>query len=203
MIKYITENDKNGKARYYKVIDGKKKVVSRAEYEANSIATEPINSIDSSTTGEVNISSCDASSELQLTFGEISSNPKAEPEETTQSESVILNADSEIGTILASLVNSILCAGSKKPKAKITRTKKFIVVNYQKCMVLSLAVSESGTVTAIRFKGTDKENRKEVRAYPFNNSTNISDFKDEIVKQIEFIDREHSVKNRSDEQESA
>ena len=28
---YITEDDKNGKARYYKVINGKKKVISRAE----------------------------------------------------------------------------------------------------------------------------------------------------------------------------
>ncbi len=32
---YITENDKNGKARYYRVTDGKKKVISRIEYETN------------------------------------------------------------------------------------------------------------------------------------------------------------------------
>ena len=34
-VMYITENDKNGKARYYRVTDGKKKVISRFEYEAN------------------------------------------------------------------------------------------------------------------------------------------------------------------------
>lgn len=32
-IMYITENDKNGKARYYRVTDGKKKIISRIEYE--------------------------------------------------------------------------------------------------------------------------------------------------------------------------
>lgn len=39
-MEYITKNDKNGKARFYKVVDGKMKPVSRAEYEAHISETE-------------------------------------------------------------------------------------------------------------------------------------------------------------------
>lgn len=35
MTEYMMKTDKNGKPRYYKSVDGKMKVISRAEYEEN------------------------------------------------------------------------------------------------------------------------------------------------------------------------
>lgn len=35
MTEYMMKNDKNGKARYYKLVDGKMKNISRVEYEEN------------------------------------------------------------------------------------------------------------------------------------------------------------------------
>ena len=39
MTEYMVKNDKNGKARYYKLVDGKMKNISRAEYEENAQQT--------------------------------------------------------------------------------------------------------------------------------------------------------------------
>ena len=36
MTEYMMKTDKNGKPRYYKSVDGKMKVISRAEYEVGS-----------------------------------------------------------------------------------------------------------------------------------------------------------------------
>lgn len=204
-IMYITENDKNGRARFYKVIDGKKKVVSRSEFESNTKSDySEISYVDEIATIDVeeaiDFESC---SEHQLTLSDISTNSIEEPEVSVHNESSTISSECNLGHIFADVVNSILSASYKKPQAKITKTKKYIVVNYQNCMVLSLVVNESGTVSAIRFKGTSNENRKDVRVYPFSSSTNISEFRNEIAKQIEFIEYEHSVKNSSSENKSA
>ena len=42
MTEYIVKQDKNGKNRYYRVEDGKKTVIKKAEYEAHITTTEPV-----------------------------------------------------------------------------------------------------------------------------------------------------------------
>lgn len=42
MTEYIMKQDKNGKARYYRVEDGKKTAIKKAEYEAHITTTEPV-----------------------------------------------------------------------------------------------------------------------------------------------------------------
>ena len=42
MTEYIVKQDKNGKNRYYRVEDGKKTVIKKAEYEAHITTAEPV-----------------------------------------------------------------------------------------------------------------------------------------------------------------
>lgn len=42
MTEYMIKNDKNGRPRYYKSVDGRLKLVGRAEYEANTVTTEVV-----------------------------------------------------------------------------------------------------------------------------------------------------------------
>lgn len=47
MTEYMMKTDKNGKPRYYKSVDGKMKVISRAEYEENVKAENEVEEVKS------------------------------------------------------------------------------------------------------------------------------------------------------------
>lgn len=69
---YITENDKNGKARYYRVTDGKKKVCSKAEYESHTLAeSEEIEVVTADVVCEAEENAQIAFEETEASFAEV------------------------------------------------------------------------------------------------------------------------------------
>lgn len=169
-IMYITENDKNGRARFYKVIDGKKKVVSRSEYEAN-ISEECV--ADEADTSEVEESQ-------QFTIDDI---------DKTDSQRKPI----DVGEFLLSFAKEIItAAGSKnaeKTKLQRTKTGKRLLVNYRNCMVFSVALGTDGKIESLRFMGTTDGTRKTSYEFAMNGQEEIIGYRNEIIKQVEYIDR--------------
>lgn len=186
MITYITENDKNGKARYYKVIDGKKKVISRAEYEAH----ENEQAVGQETV-DTNLEVINA----QLTLEEMRDEATVfDVDPTNNEEETVSAADPRtVGDVLLTIVKGIIeSTGNKnveKTRVQNTKTQRRLLVNYRNFMIFSIAFGENSEVTSIRFMGTTSETRKKANTFEFSSSADIGKYKDEIIKQVEFIDQ--------------
>lgn len=175
-IMYITENDKNGRARFYKVIDGKKKVVSRSEYEAQK------NVIDETVAEESDTREIEESQQFTLDDVEKSNDSQMKSDVLIDVGEFLLNFAKEI----------ITAAGSKnaeKTKLQKTKTGKRLLVNYRNCMVFSVALGTDGKVESLRFMGTTDDTRKTGYEFVMNSEEEISSYKDEIIKQVDYIDR--------------
>lgn len=192
-ITYITENDKNGNARYYRVTDGKKKVISRAEYEAH---TSDINS--ESPIVEV-VSAPEAEESAQIAFEET---PVSEAEvrddfvEASPAEDVTSDIDTELDNEPISteaafdIVKGFVAeTGSKhSQKMYLQNCKKCAAINYRNCTICSLIFNEHGAVSAVKFMGTTTDTRKKASVHKLDCLDDLSAYKDEITKQIEYVD---------------
>lgn len=139
MIKYITENDKNGKARFYKVIDGKKKVTSRVEYEAHKDdVEEDVPEIDTTTTSAM------VEEPTQFTLAGVDvAEGNSNGSEFTDSHIEVFEKDDQsktevlmdVGEFLLDFAKKIIkAAGSKnveKTRLQKTKTGKRMLVNYR------------------------------------------------------------------------
>lgn len=213
---YITENDKNGRARFYKVIDGKKKVVSRSEYEENVSKKSVELETDTLDTEESNkfmlddmVTVNETEKESEYVYHNCVDNYTRENEFLEQFKSSFveyLNEDgyikdinsksdvlNDVGEFLLSFTKEIIrAAGSKnaeKTKLQKTKTGKRMLVNYRNCMVFSVALGTDGKIESLRFMGTTDDTRKKGYEFVMNKQEEISGYKNEIIKQVEYIDR--------------
>ena len=185
-ITYTTENDKNGKARYYRVTDGKKKVISRAEYEAHT------SDADNVTPAVETVSTPEAEENVQIAFEETTSYEDvactSSVEDTAETEET---GDEPINKELAyEAVRGIVKATGTEHSEKmyLQDFKKCALINYRNCAVCSLVFDENGAITAVRFMGTTVETRKKLSTYNIASLDELSAYKDKIVEQIKFID---------------
>lgn len=183
MAQYIMTTDKNGKARYYKVVDGKKKVISKAEYEANAVEiTEAAETTEVVENAEVieTTENMDASAEdFPKTEGADKSGEISNTAATAESE--------EIAKSALEIVKSIIAAadGCHSDKVRLQVKKNCTLINYRNCMVCSLTFGEDSKVTALKFMGATLETRKQASVYEYGD---LNSYAEEIIKQVDFID---------------
>jgi len=172
MTEYIVKTDKNGKSRYYKLVDGKMKTVSRAEYEANTAETEVVET--EATVAEIE-TTCTALAvpfNLEALF---TGTPSEGETSAEKPEDVALTA-------VKGIVSGM---GLDEAKVKLQVLKHSVLVNYRNCMVCSLVFDENRAVTAIRFMGTTLETRKKVTVCE---PVDLRSYTDRISEQVTFID---------------
>lgn len=186
-IMYITENDKNGKARYYRVTDGKKKVISRIEYEANAEinVTKTENIGDAAQTPDCQITLAD---DFESDVNEISV-------EETHEKSGIDILDVARG-VLAETKVADWKSLSYKIKGDVTQIK------YRRCVVCTLTRNNDRIM--IEFLGTTSKRRNKTHSLDYtldfwsdlltsNGKSCLCDvernvIKSEICSQIRYID---------------
>lgn len=188
---YITENDKNGKARYYRVTDGKKKVCSKAEYEAHTLAeSEDIEAVTADVVCEAEENAQIAFEETAVSFAEVHGDfIDVSPDEYDAS-------DEKSGEEHASpegfyeIVKEIVAeTGSKHCQKMYLQTcKKCATINYRNCTVCSLLFNKQGAVSEVKFMGTTADTRKKMSIYKLERISDLSAYKDKITEQIEYID---------------
>lgn len=171
MTQYIMTTDKNGKARYYKVVDGKKKVVSKAEYEANTAVVEETVEVAAA------VETAEAVESTETT--------EAEAAETT--ETIAKDESKTVEEIALAIVKSIIEAtGSKhSDKIRLQVKKNCVLINYRNCMVCSLVFGENHSAKSLKFMGDTLETRKQASVYEYGD---LNSHKEEIEKQVSFID---------------
>lgn len=201
---YTTENDRNGKARYYRVTDGKKKVISRAEYEAH---TGDMNS-ESSVTEAVYVP--EAEENAQIAFDETPASiaevhedfVETSPAEIATSDTDTAADNEPISTeaafcIVKNIVNESGIAHFDK--MYLQNSKKCSMVCYRNRIVCTFKFDSNGMISKIKFMGTTAETRKKASLFNIANSKSIYDYKNDILRQIEFIDLwySNSVKTKA------
>lgn len=201
---YITENDRNGKARYYRVTDGKKKVVSRAEYEANTCKAN--NEISDETPAVETFSAPEIEENAQIAFEETMAS--ADTSNDSPMENIVLAAEADGEPIRKDLAYDVVKGivketGSKhSEKMYLQNCKKCATINYRNCTVCSLIFNERGEVSAVKFMGTTPETRKKMSVYELNCLGDLSKYENNIAKQIEFIDNWYASASKKNDKAS-
>lgn len=204
MTQYIMTTDKNGKARYYKVADGKKKVISKAEYEANVVeiteaaetaevveTTETTEVTETAETEEVNetAETTETTETTESADASVEDFPKTEgTDKSAEISNTAATAESEeIAKSALEIVKSIIAAadGCHSDKVRLQVKKNCTLINYRNCMVCSLTFGEDSKVTALKFMGATLETRKQASVYEYGD---LNSYAEEIIKQVDFID---------------
>lgn len=188
---YITENDKNGKARYYRVTDGKKKVCSKAEYEAHTLAEgEEIEVVTADVVCEAEENEQIAFEETEISLTEVHGDfTDVSPDEYTASDEK-LGEEHVSPKDLYEIVKEIVAeTGSKHyQKMYLQICKKCATINYRNCTVCSLLFNKQGDVSEVKFMGTTADTRKKMSIYKLEHLSDLSAYKDKITEQIKYID---------------
>ena len=196
---YTQTTDSKGHARFYRVDEnGKRKVISRKEYEANT--TEQI----SMEAVKVEV----PAAEVETTETEFTAEPikaTAEPESCTALvvpfnleaaiaelherkalESIDMTVPSIEETALDT-VKAIIAGmdGKHSSKVRLQATKKGVQVRYRNCAVCALVFDAEHVLTGIRFMGTTMETVNEATVCE---PAGLSTYADKIVEQVMFID---------------
>lgn len=203
---YTQTTDSKGHARFYRVDEnGKRKVISRKEYEAN-------------TTKQVSI---EAVTETPATAEAVEIEVPAAEVETAETETVYTDEPIEapctalavpfdMDAAVAELrerkaldaidmtpagieetaletVKAIIAGmeGKHSSKVRLQKTKKGIQVRYRNCAVCALMFDAEHTLTGIRFMGTTMETVNEATVCE---PAGLSTYADKIVEQVVFID---------------
>lgn len=202
---YTQTTDSKGHARFYRVDEnGKRKVISRKEYEANT--AEQI-SIETTEAVEVVVREAPAA-EGETVYTAEPIQPKTEGTETETCtalaipfsldaaiaelrerkalESVELTVPSIEETALDT-VKAIIAGmdGKHSSKVRIQATKKGIQIRYRNCAVCALVFDAEHVLTGIRFMGTTMETVNEATVCE---PAGLSTYADKIVEQVVFID---------------
>lgn len=175
MTEYMMKTDKNGKPRYYKSVDGKMKVISRAEYEETSRLRTKLRR-----------SSPRLSSLPVAGFWDIDA-AITELAERDRLNSVDMTPNKPEDVAL-SVVKCIVSGmdGRDDGKVKMQTVKHGVLINYRNCMVCALVFDDDHVVTAIKFMGTTVESRKKS---VLCEAKDLSEYADKISEQVVFIDQ--------------
>lgn len=208
---YTQTTDSKGHARFYRVDEnGKRKIVSRKEYEANTTEQISIEAAATETT-EVEVETVEAvevevleapaaEGETVYTDEPIPERPActalaipfsldaaiAELRERKALENIDMTVPSIEETALET-VKAIIAGmdGKHSSKVRLQATKKGIQVRYRNCAVCALVFDAEHTLTGIRFMGTTMETVNEATVCE---PAGLSNYADKIVEQVVFID---------------
>lgn len=197
---YTQTTDKNGKARFYRVDEnGKRKVISRTEYEANTSEQISIEAV------EVEV----PAAEVETAEGETvyTEEPVEAPAAETCTALVVpfnleavvaelrehdrLNAidmtvhglvDTALETVKAIIAG---LGGKHSKKVRVQETKKGVQIRYRNCAVCALVLDAEKNLTSIRFMGTTMETVNEATV---REPAGLDTYADEIAAQVAFID---------------
>lgn len=173
MTEYMMKTDKNGKPRYYKSVDGKMKVISRAEYEENVKAGAEVEEVKSEAIVPAGFWDIDAAT------AELAERDRLNSVDMTQSKPE---------DVALSVVKCIVSGmdGRDDGKVKMQTVKHGVLINYRNCMVCALVFDDDHVVTAIKFMGTTVESRKKSELCEVKD---LSEYADKISEQVVFIDQ--------------
>ncbi len=197
---YTQTTDKNGKARFYRVDEnGKRKVISRTEYEANTSEQISIEAVEV----EVPAAEVEAAENETVYTEEAIEAPAAETctalvvpfnleaavaelRERDRLNSIDLTVPSLADTALETVKAIIAGMGSKhSKKVRIQETKKGIQIRYRNCAVCALVLDAEQNLTGIRFMGTTMETVNEATVCE---PASLDTYADKIAEQVVFID---------------
>ena len=197
---YTQTTDKNGKARFYRVDEnGKRKVISRTEYEANTSEQISIEAVEV----EVPAAEVETAENETVYTEEAIEAPAAETctalvvpfnleatvaelRERDRLNSIDLTVPSLADTALETVKAIIAGMGSKhSKKVRIQETKKGIQIRYRNCAVCALVLDAEQNLTGIRFMGTTMETVNEATVCE---PAGLDTYADKIAEQVVFID---------------
>lgn len=170
---YTQTTDKNGKARFYRVDEnGKRKVISRTEYEANTSEQISIEAV--AQTAEA--------VEVEVPADQV----VAAEGETVYTEEPVEAPAAETCTALETVKAIIAGLGGKhSKKVRVQETKKGVQIRYRNCAVCALVLDAEKNLTSIRFMGTTMETVNEATV---REPAGLDTYADEIAAQVAFID---------------
>lgn len=186
---YTQTTDKNGKARFYRVDEnGKRKVISRTEYEANTSEQISIEAVAQTAEAvEVEVPAD------QVVAAEGETVYTEEPVEAPAAETcTALVVPFNLEAVVAELrehdrLNAIIAGlgGKHSKKVRVQETKKGVQIRYRNCAVCALVLDAEKNLTSIRFMGTTMETVNEATV---REPAGLDTYADEIAAQVAFID---------------
>ena len=182
MTTYIAQENKKGKTIYYRVEDGKKKSISRAEYEKN----------------QENV--IIPEQETETVYNTNSENVII-PEEEIQVKTVVCetepNERQEILTSTLGIVQSVMESLETIPKYDLStqQINSYTLIKYRNCAIIALITNQKNEVAELCFMGTTAQKRNRLKKYKFSGMDDIIKRTEEIREQFEFIDEWQSKKN--------
>ena len=197
---YTQTTDKNGKARFYRIDEnGKRKVISRTEYEANTssqISMEAaaqtaeaveVNAAEGETvyTEEaIEAPAAETCTALVVPFNLEA--VVAELRERDRLNSIEMTVHGLVDTALETVKAIIAGLGGKhSKKVRVQETKKGVQIRYRNCAVCALVLDAEKNLTSIRFMGTTMETVNEATV---REPAGLDTYADEIAAQVAFID---------------
>lgn len=189
---YTQTTDKNGKARFYRVDEnGKRKVISRTEYEANTSEQISIEAVEVEvpaaeveTAEAIEAPAAETCTALVVPFNLEA--VVAELHERDRLNSIEMTVHGLVDTALETVKAIIAGMGSKHTKkVRIQETKKGIQIRYRNCTVCALVLDAEQNLTGIRFMGTTMETVNEATV---REPAGLDTYVDEIAAQVAFID---------------
>ena len=202
---YTQTTDSKGHARFYRVDEnGKRKVISRKEYEANTTEQMSIETTAAETVEavEVEVPAAEVvAAEGETVYAAEPIEPEtctalvvpfnleaaiAELHERKALENIELTVPSIEETALDT-VKAIIAGmdGKHSSKVRLQATKKGVQVRYRNCAVCALVFDAEHVLTGIRFMGTTMETVNEATVCE---PAGLSTYADKIVEQVMFID---------------
>ena len=179
MTTYISKEAKNGKMQYFRVVDGKKKMIKREEYEANQPNAEQAQNI------TVETETVETFAEIEVSETPITAEPEyqAEPIPPRSTEQTV--AAAEISPFDFVKASAEPVAG--RHKVTVKDWTKYASVYYRSCAICGLVFDENRNVTAVKFMGTTLESRKTITEHKIEKPSDLLDIKAFILLQIEFV----------------
>ena len=197
---YTQTTDKNGKARFYRVDEnGKRKVISRTEYEANTSEQISIEAVEVEvpaaqvvaaegetvyTEEPVEAPTAETCTALVVPFNLEA--VVAELREHDRLNAIDMTVHGLVDTALETVKAIIAGLGGKhSKKVRVQETKKGVQIRYRNCAVCALVLDAEKNLTGIRFMGTTMETVNEATV---REPAGLDTYADEIAAQVAFID---------------
>jgi len=186
---YTQTTDKNGKARFYRIDEnGKRKVISRAEYEAHTTANAEQGTESTEHQGET-VYTAEPIPEKPCTALAVPFSLETAITELRQRQHLdsIDMAVPSIEETALETVKAIISGmeGKHSNKIRLNETKKAIQIRYRNCAVCALVFNAEHVLTGIRFTGTTMETVNEVTVCE---PAGLDTYADKIVEHVTFID---------------
>lgn len=207
---YTQTTDKNGKARFYRVDEnGKRKVISRSEYEANAGEQVSLETTETEAPAAEPTEQAETCTALAVPFSLETYQPEtAEPEQAAPrmivlapripseklreiserefTNSIAIMAPSAEELALDTAKHIIEATGNKHAKkVRLQSTKKGIQIRYRNCAICTLEFDAEHNLTGYRFTGASMDTMNQSEVYAPNP---LSTYAADITEQVAFID---------------